>query len=67
VKRSNAQIVAKTADGQHVVAQWGLLNAVPVRWTGPRLSADSLTVATETLELAHHGFLDPGEGDPPNA
>ena len=66
VKRSNAQIVAKTADGAHVVAQWGLLNAVPVRWTGPKLSADSLTVATETLELAHHGFLDPGEGDAPN-
>ncbi len=63
VKRSNAQIVAKSADGKSVVAQWGLLNAIPVRWTGPQLNAGSLTVATETLELAHHGFMDPAQGE----
>ncbi len=59
VRRSNAQIVAKTSQGD-TVAQWGLLDAIPVRWTGPQLSAESTTVATETLELAHHGFMEPG-------
>ena len=39
-----------------VVASWGLLGVVPVRWTGPSLNLDSPKVATETLELAHHGF-----------
>ena len=61
VNRTNAQIVAKTAHGD-TVAQWGLLDAIPVRWTGPQLSAESTAVATETLELAHHGFMEPGSG-----
>ncbi len=39
-----------------VVASWGLLGVIPVRWTGPSLNLDSPKVATETLELAHHGF-----------
>lgn len=56
VKRTAAQIVAKTHDGEDV-AQWSLIGVVPVRWTGPQFSVDSPKVATETLELAHHGFL----------
>jgi phage tail-like protein len=63
VKRTNVQIVAKTAFGD-TVAQWGLLDAIPVRWTGPQLSAESSGVATESLELAHHGFMEPGQGGP---
>ena len=31
-----------------------------VRWTGPSLNPDSPKVATETLEIAHHGFLQTG-------
>ena len=30
---------------------------VPVRWTGPSLNPDSPKVATETIEIAHHGFV----------
>ena len=37
---------------------WTLTGVIPVRWTGPSLSVDSPKVATETLELAHHGFLE---------
>lgn len=58
VQRTNAEIAAMTARGR-VVAKWGLMGVVPVRWTGPSLSVDSNKVATETLELAHHGFLEP--------
>ncbi|GAB2484530.1 phage tail protein [Jatrophihabitans fulvus] len=58
-ERKTATIEAKTADGQ-LVAQWGLLDVVPVRWTGPSLSPDSPKVLTETIEIAHHGFVPSG-------
>ena len=35
---------------------WNLEGVVPVRWEGPQFSVDSAKVATETLEIAHHGF-----------
>ena len=49
-------IKAMRADGK-VVASWGLLAVIPVRWPGPSLNPDSPKVATETLEVAHHGFV----------
>ena len=61
VTRTTATISAMTADGS-VVAQWGLLDVVPVRWTGPSLSLDSPKVATETVEIAHHGIVPPKSG-----
>ena len=60
VKRTNAEILAMTAHGE-TVAQWGLIDVIPVRWTGPQLSASATSVATESLELAHHGFMEPGQ------
>ncbi|HEY0637162.1 MAG TPA: phage tail protein [Pseudonocardiaceae bacterium] len=59
VRRRTATIEARTLGGT-VIARWSLVDVVPVRWTGPQLSADSPKVATETLELAHHGFLGGG-------
>jgi phage tail-like protein len=59
VTRTQAQIVAKNHDATPVYT-WVLEGVVPVRWTGPSLSVDSPKVATETLELAHHGFLETG-------
>lgn len=61
LKRKTATIEARTLEGT-VIARWGLLDVVPVRWTGPQLSPDTPKVATETLELAHHGFFGPGTG-----
>jgi phage tail-like protein len=44
---------------QQPVATWSLRNVCPRKWTGPRLQADfGAGVATETLVLAHEGFLD---------
>ncbi|MDX3663350.1 phage tail protein [Streptomyces sp. ID05-26A] len=57
IKRRTAVIEAKTLEGR-VIASWSLAEVIPVRWTGPQLSAEQTKVATETLELAHHGFLD---------
>jgi len=57
VRRTQAQIIVKNHDAKPVFS-WTLSGVVPVRWTGPSLAVDSAKVATETLELAHHGFLD---------
>ena len=57
VTPKTANISAMSAD-RTVVASWGLLGVIPVKWSGPGLNLDSPKVATETLELAHHGFTD---------
>ena len=59
VKRREATIAALTNDGQPV-ARWHLTGVIPVKWSGPSLNVDSPKVATETLEIAHHGFLPGG-------
>jgi phage tail-like protein len=56
VKRTTAEITALTTQGKPLVT-WKLDGVVPVRWQGPSFSAESPKVATETLEIAHHGFL----------
>jgi len=56
VKRHTASIQAMTADGT-VVCTWNLHGVILVRWTGPQLGVEGPKVATETIELAHHGFL----------
>jgi phage tail-like protein len=56
VERRTATITARNALNEDV-ATWNLSGVVPVRWTGPSLNVDSPKVATETLEIAHHGFL----------
>jgi phage tail-like protein len=55
-----AHIKALTPDGE-TVAEWSMENVLPVRWTGPSLGPDSPKVYSETLEIAHEGFL--GFGD----
>ena len=39
------------------VADWYLIGVYPVRWSGPSLDVEGNQHATETLELAHNGFL----------
>ncbi|MFE2287976.1 phage tail protein [Streptomyces sp. NPDC059443] len=59
IPRKTAHISAMTVDGA-VVARWSLMDVVPVRWSGPSLNPETVKVATETLEIAHHGFLNAG-------
>lgn len=35
---------------------WTFYDAFPVKWRGPRFAATSNEVATEELEIVHHGF-----------
>ncbi|MEV6394499.1 phage tail protein [Streptomyces sp. NPDC051907] len=55
VTRPTAQIAALRADGSEV-ARWGLIDVLPVSWQGPSLDPASPQVATEVLEITHHGF-----------
>ena len=34
-----------------------VIDAYPVKWVGPDLNAESASLAIETLEFAHHGFV----------
>jgi len=61
IRRKTATIEARTLEGR-VIARWGLLDVIPVLWSGPQLFFLNSTAATETLELAHHGFFGPGTG-----
>ena len=61
VSRCTASIQVLDGNGQ-TVATWNLDGVIPVKWTGPSLDQDSSKVATETIELAHHGFLSGGGG-----
>src|SRR6266851_7089620 len=40
----------------NTVMRWNFLNAFPVKWVGPQFTADSTTLAIESVELAHVGL-----------
>jgi phage tail-like protein len=62
VERPTATIAALDPEGA-AIASWKLQEVIPVRWQGPSFNVDGPKVATETLELAHHGF-GPGAAQP---
>ena len=62
IKRTNGQIVALSPEGM-VIAQWGLMGIIPVRWIGPGFRSGSDQAAIETVEIAHQGFFDPAKGE----
>lgn len=52
----NVTIIVYETSGR-VLVRYELLQAYPVRWTGPQFAGSGDAVAVETLELAHSGFL----------
>jgi len=38
------------------IRKWDFFGAFPVKWRGPNFSVGSNEMATEELEIAHHGF-----------
>lgn len=54
----NLQLIFTTASG-NVLRRFGFVHAVPVRWTGPNANIGANAVATEALEIAHHGLTQP--------
>lgn len=57
VTRTPGQIVAYDRELSKLI-EWNFLGAVPVRWSLPSLSTDGNKAATESLEIAHQGFVD---------
>jgi phage tail-like protein len=57
VRRTTAMISALGPDNREIVS-WSLDGVVPVRWAGPAFNVETAKVATETLELAYHGFIE---------
>lgn len=57
VTRTTAVITALGPDNKEMVS-WSLDGVVPVKWSGPGFNVESPKVATESLELAYHGFLE---------
>lgn len=53
---NTAHVVAMNTFGLPI-AEWSLDGVVPVSWSGPQMSPDQPKVLSETVEIAHHGFL----------
>jgi len=54
---STGMIRLKNAHDEEV-ASWTLRNVYPISWAGPVMNTLQPKVATETLVVAHEGFLD---------
>lgn len=56
VRRTTGQIVAYDTCNRPALT-WKFVDAIPVRWSLPKLGVDSPAVVVESLEIAHHGFV----------
>jgi phage tail-like protein len=54
VQRKNMSVLLLDAAGNEVL-RWNIVNAWPVKWSGPLLNAEASSVALETLEITHEG------------
>jgi phage tail-like protein len=54
-RRQTAEITVLDVAGD-TVASWSLSGVYPAKWSGPSLDVGGNQVASETLELAHHGL-----------
>lgn len=55
LERKSAAVTLVSDKGERLRA-WELTGAFPVRWRGPSFVASSSDLASEELEIAHHGF-----------
>jgi len=56
INRRNISIVLYDQDGSEV-RRWNLINAYPIKWTGPSFDASAKAVSIETVVFAHEGML----------
>lgn len=55
-KRPTVTISLVNGEGA-TIRHFALIGALPVKWTGPNVNAGSGNTATESLEIAHQGFV----------
>ena len=59
LERRNVSVIMFDSIGKPVV-RWNFSKAYAVKWVGPQFTADSTTIAIESIELAHEGLtVDP--------
>lgn len=56
ITRTTGEIVGYSTDGRPAIS-WKFVEAVPVSWNLPTLGVDGPKGFTETLEIAHQGFI----------
>lgn len=56
IRRRPVSIVLGNAEGKRV-KHWDLTGAYPVKWSGASLNTETMQVAYESVELAHHGIV----------
>lgn len=56
-KARNCSILVHDPSGSDDVIEFQLVDAFPVKWVGPELSASGNNLAIETLEVAHQGLM----------
>ncbi|MFF0097522.1 phage tail protein [Streptomyces canus] len=56
VRFRNGTVVVRDPSGTVAQLRFEFRRALPVKWTGPELSAGGGQVAVESLEIAHHGL-----------
>jgi len=56
INRRNISIVLYDQDGSEV-RRWNLINAYPIKWTGPSFDASAKAVSIETVVFAHEGMM----------
>ncbi|QGQ96646.1 phage tail protein [Paenibacillus psychroresistens] len=55
IKRMGGAIILNNSYGV-AIGRWEFVNAYPIKWMGPTLSANKSEVAIETLEIVHNGL-----------
>jgi phage tail-like protein len=55
LERNTAAIIMIDTENT-AIRTWNVAGAFPVRWSGPSFSLSASDIATEELEIAHHGF-----------
>lgn len=55
LRRRTGRLAILNPDGS-IRRGWDFEGAFPVRWSGPSMAVTSSDVATEELEIAHHGI-----------
>ena len=56
VQFRNGTVVVRDPSGSLTPMRFEFRRALPIKWTGPELSASASAVAVESIELAHHGL-----------
>ncbi len=52
----NGSIIVHDPTGKDDRIEFQILQAFPIKWAGPELSASQSTIAVETVEFAHQGL-----------